>query len=179
MNTERGIPSARSPLGPILVAVAAGGAILILLSWPLFSASVAPSLEDVLPLLNTSLILMSGACLVLGRHFIAQGCVIHHKRSMITAAVFAALFLIVYVTRWATFGTKAFTEQGWLRPFYLTILTSHTLLAIAIVPLVLIALRRALKREFLKHRRIARWTFPFWLYVVLTGWVIYWMLYRL
>ncbi len=171
--------SLKSPIVPILMTVALGSAVILFLSWPIFSRPAAPSLQDVLPLLNTSLILISGACLVLGRFFIAQGRVIYHKRSMITAALFAALFLVFYVTRWAVFGAKAFTAAGWIKAFYLGILISHTFLAIAIVPLVLITLRRALNGDFVKHRPIARLTFPLWLYVVLTGWAIYWMLYRL
>jgi uncharacterized membrane protein YozB (DUF420 family) len=72
-----------------------------------------------------------------------------------------------------------FSGQGWVRPVYFTLLTTHTILAIVIVPLVLIALYRALTNQFVRHRAIARWTYPLWMYVSVTGVIIYWMLYRL
>jgi len=136
-------------------------------------------LQSFLPLLDAAFILTSGVCVIIGRTCIARGKVTYHKRSMLTATVFAALFLITYVARWAFFGTKIFAGQGALRAIYLTILSSHVFLAAAIVPLVVITLSRALRGNFVKHKRIARWTFPLWLYVAITGWLVYWMLYHL
>ena len=132
-----------------------------------------------LPLLNTALIVVSGCFLVLGYNFIRRKRVEAHRRSMLTATVFAALFLVVYVVRALTFETRLFAGQGLVRATYLTILVSHTILAIAVGPLVLLTLRRALRGEFARHRKLARLTAPIWAYVVVTGWVIYMMLYRL
>jgi putative membrane protein len=132
-----------------------------------------------LPLLNAGLIVVSGFFLALGYAFIRRKRVEEHRRCMLTATVFAALFLVVYVSRAMLFETKLFAGEGPVRAIYLAILISHTLLAIAVGPLVLITLRRALRGDFLRHRRIARLTAPIWAYVVVTGWVIYMMLYRL
>jgi len=127
-------------------------------------------------LLNTSLIVVSGAFLLIGYYFIRRKQIELHKRSMLTATVFAALFLVVYVTRALLFETKVFAGEGVVRAVYLVILVSHTILAILVGPFALVTLRRALRGDFVKHRRIARITFPMWLYVVVTGWMIYWML---
>ena len=129
-----------------------------------------------LALLNTSLIVISGICLLVGYYFIRQRKIELHKRSMLTATVFAALFLVVYVSRALLFETKVFAGDGIVRVIYLIILVSHTILAILVGPFALVTLRRALRGEFPKHRQIARITFPMWLYVVVTGWIIYWML---
>lgn len=127
-------------------------------------------------LLNTSLIVVSGVFLLLGYAFIRQRKIALHKRSMLTASTFAALFLVVYVTRALLFETKVFAGEGLIRAVYLMILISHTILATVVGPLALLTLWRALRGEYTRHRRIARVTFPIWLYVVVTGWVIYWML---
>jgi putative membrane protein len=129
--------------------------------------------------LNTSLIVISGLFLLLGYYFIRQRQIERHKRSMLTATTFAALFLVVYVSRALLFETKVFAGEGWVRTLYLAILVSHTILAIAVGPFALVTLRRALRGDYAKHRRIARITFPMWLYVVVTGWLIYWMLHSL
>ena len=130
-------------------------------------------------MLNTSLIVISGIFLLLGYYFIRQRQIELHKRSMLTATTFAALFLVVYVTRALLFETKAFAGEGVVRVIYLAILISHTILAILVGPFALVTLRRALRGDYSKHRQIARITFPMWLYVVVTGWIIYWMLHNL
>jgi putative membrane protein len=130
-------------------------------------------------LLNTALIVISGVFLLIGYYFIRQRKIELHKRSMLTATVFAALFLVVYVTRALLFETKVFAGEGLIRAIYLFILVSHTILAILVGPFALVTLRRALRGDFPKHRQIARITFPMWLYVVITGWIIYWMLHNL
>ena len=127
-------------------------------------------------MLNTTLIVISGVFLLIGYYFIRQKKIELHKKSMLTATVFAALFLVVYVTRALLFETKIFAGEGLVRVIYLVILISHTILAILVGPFALVTLRRALRGEFPKHRQIARITFPMWLYVVVTGWIIYWML---
>ena len=134
-------------------------------------------LESWLPLLNTTLIVISGVFLLLGYVFIRRRQIAWHRRSMLTATVFAALFLVVYVVRYVTTQPRIFAGSGAVRLVYLAILLTHTVLAIAVGPLALVTLRRALRGEYRRHRRIARVTLPIWLYVVVTGWTIYWMLY--
>ncbi len=129
-------------------------------------------------LANTSLIVISGVFLVVGYVLIRRRQVRWHHRSMTTATVFAALFLVVYVTRYALYQPRVFAGSGAERGVYLGILGTHTAIAIAVGPLALLTLRRALRGDFRRHRRIARVTLPLWLYVVATGWVIYWVLYR-
>ena len=130
-------------------------------------------------LLNTSLILISGVFLLLGYYFIRQRQIELHKRSMLTATTFAALFLVVYVSRALLFETKVFAGEGLVRTIYLVILISHMILSVLVGPFALVTLRRALRGDYSKHRQIARITFPMWLYVVVTGWMIYWMLHSL
>ena len=130
-------------------------------------------------LLNTSLIVVSGIFLLVGYYFIRQRRIELHKRSMLTATTFAALFLVVYVSRALLFETRVFAGEDPVRAIYLAILISHTILAIVVGPFALITLRRALRGDYAKHKRIARITFPMWLYVVATGWLIYWMLHSL
>jgi putative membrane protein len=133
--------------------------------------------ESWLPSLNAALIIISGLFLVAGYACIRAKRVVWHRRSMLTASVFAALFLVVYVTRWALFGSKAFEGDGLSRVVYLTILISHIVIAIAVAPLAFVTLRRALGGRFAKHRQIARITLPLWVYTAITGWVVYAMLY--
>lgn len=132
-----------------------------------------------LPPLNTALILVSGIAVVAGYACIRQRRVDWHRRFMLTGAVFAGLFLVVYVVRWALLGSKPFEGTGWLRSLYLAVLGTHVVLAIVLAPLVLVTLQRALRGNFHAHRRIARKTLPLWLYVAASGWVVYWMLYGL
>jgi putative membrane protein len=101
-----------------------------------------------------------------------------HKRVMLAAVVTSSLFLISYLYYHAHVGNVHFQGQGISRPVYFTILTSHTLLAAAVVPLVLVTVTRALRGRFERHRAAARWTYPVWLYVSVTGVVIYFMVYR-
>jgi uncharacterized membrane protein YozB (DUF420 family) len=101
-----------------------------------------------------------------------------HRACMIAALICSALFLVCYLVYHAQVGSVRFQGTGWPRTIYLTILTTHTILAAAIVPLVLVTLRRALRADFDRHRRLARITLPLWLYVSVTGVVVYVMLYR-
>ena len=130
-----------------------------------------------LPLLNTALIVVSGVFLTLGYGFIRARRVTAHHRSMLTAAIFAALFLVVYVIRWLLLGSKAFPGSGTAYALYLTILIPHVVLAIAVAPLALITMRRAFGSRFPEHRHIGRITLPIWAFVAASGWVIYLMLY--
>jgi len=137
------------------------------------------SLEVWLPAFNTTLIGISGVFLVTGYTFIRRRQSTWHHRSMLAATVFAALFLTVYVLRAVLLETRLFAGQGLLRAFYLAILVSHTLAAIAVGPLALLTLCRAFRRQFALHRRVARLTLPLWLFVVVSGWTVYLMLYHL
>ena len=102
-----------------------------------------------------------------------------HRACMLSAFGCSTLFLISYLIYHFHVGSMPFKGQGWIRAVYFTILLSHTILAAAVVPLALVTLSRALKNRFPAHKRIARWTFPVWLYVSVTGVVVYVMLYKL
>ncbi len=130
-----------------------------------------------LPALNAALNAVSAVLLGAGYVFIRQGQRDRHRFCMIGAFGVSCLFLTSYLVYHFEVGSVPFTKQGWVRPLYFTILITHVVLAVAIVPLVLVTLSRALKERFDKHRAIARWTLPLWLYVSVTGVVIYWMLY--
>jgi putative membrane protein len=134
---------------------------------------------DFLPTLNALLNSTSAVFLLVGHRFIKRGNTQSHKKCMIGAVCTSVLFLISYLTYHYFHGTTRFLGEGWIRPVYFTILTSHTILAAGIVPLVIVTLRRGLKEIFDKHKRIARWTYPLWLYVSVTGVIIYVMLYHL
>ena len=132
-----------------------------------------------LPTLNAILNALSAILLVSGYLFIRRRKIAAHKRCMIAAVVTSSLFLVSYLTYHYQIGSKPFEGQGPVRTVYFSILLSHTALAITIVPLVLMTLRRALKGNFERHAHLARRTLPVWLYVSVTGVVVYWMLYRL
>jgi putative membrane protein len=130
-----------------------------------------------LPAVNAALIVISGVFLIFGYACIRAHRIIWHRRSMLTAAVFAALFLVVYVTRYALFGSKIYPGDGVSRLIYFGILIPHVIIAIAVAPLAFITLRRALRGRYAKHRQIARITVPLWIYVAISGWAVYAMLY--
>ena len=136
-------------------------------------------MEELLPLTHAVLIAISGISVLIGFILIKRKNIHFHKYAMLNATVFAGLFLVVYVTRYMLYGDSTFAGSGWIRVVYLLILVSHIILSIVIVPMVLITLYRALKRQFARHRAIARYTVPVWLYVVVTGWIIYFMLHHL
>lgn len=136
------------------------------------------SISD-LPTVNATLNSASALLLSVGYFFIRQKRITAHKICMISAFATSILFLASYLFYHYNIGSKSFTGQGWIRPVYFTILISHTILAMVIVPLVIITLSRALKARFVKHKKIARWTLPIWLYVSVTGVTVYLMLYQL
>jgi len=131
-----------------------------------------------LPHLNAFLNSTSALLLLAGYYFIRRGKIQSHRTCQVAALVTSALFLISYLTYHYYHGDTKFLGQGIVRPFYFTILISHVVLAIVIVPLVLITAYRAARGDFFRHRRIARWTFPLWLYVSVTGVIVYLMLYH-
>ncbi len=128
--------------------------------------------------LNASLNGASGILLVVGFSMIRQGRIQSHKRCMLAAFAASSIFLVSYVVYHIRVGNILFQGHGWIRPVYFTILISHVILAIVIVPLAIITLSRALAERFDRHRRIARWTLPLWLYVSVTGVIVYLMLYQ-
>jgi putative membrane protein len=130
-------------------------------------------------LFNTSLIVVSGVALVVGRIMIARKNIAGHKAAMLTASVFAFLFLVVYVIRWIAFGSTPFAGEGAVRTFYFGLLIAHSILAIVIIPFAVKTLYYAWRQDFEAHKPIARKTFAMWLTVAVSGWVIYWMLYHL
>jgi putative membrane protein len=134
--------------------------------------------DSVLPHLNAALNAASGLLLLAGLYFIRRGRVSAHRACMLSALVVSGLFLISYVTYHLQYGSVKFAGQGVARPIYFFILITHVVLAAAIVPLVFVTARRALRADFARHRKIARWTYPLWLYVSVTGVVVYFMLYH-
>lgn len=132
-----------------------------------------------LPALNATLNATAAVLLAVGWTLIRRGRVAQHRKVMIAAFGVSVAFLISYLVYHAQVGSVRFTKPGAIRIVYFTILISHTILAAAIVPMVLLSLSRGLKRQDARHRAIARWTMPLWLYVSVTGVVVYLMLYRL
>ena len=134
---------------------------------------------ETLTAISTTCIVCSGASLLLGWYFIrARKDVSRHRRTMLTATTFAAMFLVFYVTRWSIYGSKAFPGAGGWKLFYLANLVPHIILAMALGPLVLRLIYLALKkRDYAAHRKLARVTLPIWLYVAASGWLIYYLLY--
>jgi putative membrane protein len=132
-----------------------------------------------LPTLNAILNSTSAILLLIGHRFMKQGNITAHKRAMIGVFVVSAMFLTSYLVYHYGHGSQPFKGEGIVRPIYFAILISHTILATAIVPLAIITLVRGLKGRYESHKRIARWTYPIWLYVSATGVIIYLMLYHL
>jgi uncharacterized membrane protein YozB (DUF420 family) len=121
----------------------------------------------------------SALLLVTGYRFIRAKNVIAHRTCQVAALVVSILFLASYLTYHYNHGSTRFQGTGLARPIYFTILTTHTILAMVIVPLVILTFYRALRGEFTRHRRIARVTLPIWLYVSITGVIVYLMLYQI
>ena len=134
---------------------------------------------DALPTVNASLNALSALLLLAGWRAIRSGRRERHRALMLSALSCSALFLVGYLTRVALTGTHRFPGGGALRATYLAVLGSHTVLAVAVLPMVLRTLYLALRGRFEAHRRIARFTFPVWLYVSVTGVAVYVMLYHL
>ena len=131
-----------------------------------------------LPAVNASLNALSGILLLTGYIMIRARRIQQHRRFMIAAFITSSVFLVCYVVYHAQVGSVPFTRQGVVRPLYFTILVTHVTLAAAVVPLALVTLSRGLKGRYPQHIRIARWTFPLWLYVSVTGVLVYVLLYQ-
>ena len=142
------------------------------------SGMEAEALGALLARTNATLNLTSGILLTSGWIFIRRGDIRRHRLSMLGAVAASSLFLIFYVTRFTITGTHSFAGEGVARTIYLAMLSSHIILAILIVPCVLRLLFLVWKERFQDHRRLARWVFPAWLYVSVTGFLVYILLYH-
>jgi len=161
-------------IGLVSVLVLVGVAFILLGQQPQFEGSDNISS---LPALNAFLNGTSAVLLTVGYVFIRRKKVTNHKICMVTAFGLSCLFLISYLIHHYQVGSIPFSGQGWVRPVYFTLLISHIILAAFIVPLALTALYRALNGQFDKHVKITRWALPIWLYVSVTGVIVYFMLY--
>ena len=132
-----------------------------------------------LPPVNATLNGISAILLTVGFVMIRQKRKEAHRACMVAAFITSTIFLICYLTYHAYAGHTSFKDPAWFRPWYLGLLVTHVILAAAIVPLILMTFYRALKGRFEAHRKIARWTWPLWMYVSVTGVVIYFLLYRI
>ena len=130
------------------------------------------------PALNATLNGTSGVLLLIGRWLISRRKIAAHRACMIAAMTASAVFLCCYLFFHFKVGNVLFLGRGWARPVYFTILITHVTLAIVIVPMAIITLSRGLKAHYAKHRAIARWTWPLWMYVSVTGVIVYFMLYQ-
>lgn len=159
----------------ILASVALSAAIASFLIWLIYFKGrvAAPDWVGSLPAVNALLNSLSALSLILGYINIRRGNRAVHMRFMLTATVFSALFLMSYITYHFFHGDTRFQGHGWIRPAYFFILISHIGLSIAALPVILVTLWYALGSQFQVHRRIARWTFPIWLYVSVTGVIVY------
>lgn len=172
MPSERFVLSAIALVSVLVVVIVA---VLTLTPKPMEGAAGA----SILPTLNAVLNGTSALLLSLGYVFIRRRRVVAHLSCMLSAFVASSLFLVSYVTYHYQAGSRPFTGTGWVRGVYFALLISHIVLAAVIVPLALTTIYRAWAGTFDRHRRIARWTLPIWLYVSVTGVVVYWMLYHL
>ena len=133
---------------------------------------------SIFPALNASLNGLSGILLVVGHSLIHRKRVAAHRACMLAAFASSSVFLACYLYYHFHAGVIRFQGHGWIRPVYFTLLLSHTVLAVVVVPMVLVTLSRALRSDFERHRAIARWTYPIWLYVSLTGVLVYFFVYQ-
>ena len=131
-----------------------------------------------LPTINAILNATSGILIIIGYIMIRRKKIAAHRACMIGAVSASVIFLISYLVYHFNVGATRFAGTGWSRPVYFTVLVTHTALAAVLAPVVVVTLRRALKGEFARHLKIAKWTFPMWLYVSITGVLVYFMLYH-
>jgi putative membrane protein len=132
-----------------------------------------------LPALNAVLNSLSATFLLIGYAFIKQDRQAAHRNCMIGALICSTLFLTSYLIYHYNAGRTGFKDPAWFRPIYLVILLTHTILAVVIVPMVMMTVSRAIKRRYELHKKISRWTWPLWMYVSVTGVLIYFLLYQI
>jgi putative membrane protein len=171
---------ARTPLSVVAAIIAVSVAASLFLFWLIYfhaPADVAGTELAFLPALNALLNALAAVALVTGYVFIISGRIGAHRASMFTAFVFSSLFLAAYITNYALHGEMRFPKDaGEIRWVYFPLLISHIILAVVVLPMILITFFLSLSGRFPAHRRLARWTFPIWLYVSVTGVVVYLML---
>ena len=131
-----------------------------------------------LPAVNATLNALSGILLLIGYSLIRARRIEQHRRIMIAAFVTSSMFLACYVIYHVQVGSVRFTRHGFVRPLYFTILISHVSLAAVVPPLAILTLSRGLKARYARHRAVARWTWPIWMYVSVTGVLVYVLLYQ-
>jgi uncharacterized membrane protein YozB (DUF420 family) len=131
-----------------------------------------------LPAVNASLNALAGVLLLIGYVLIRSGRREQHRRVMIAAFITSAVFLVCYLVYHAQVGSVRFTRQGFVRYLYFTVLVTHVVLAAAVLPLAIVTLSKGLNERYRQHRAVARWTFPIWLYVSVTGVLVYVLLYQ-
>jgi len=131
-----------------------------------------------LPGINACFNAASATCLLAGIFFIRRKNIPFHRASMVSALFFSACFLAGYLFYHAHAGSREFPGEGWARVIYFLILVPHSILATVMLPMIFFTFKRALAGDLVRHRRLARWTLPIWLYVSVTGVIVYWMLYR-
>ena len=136
------------------------------------------SIRD-LPAVNAALNATAAALLIWGFILIRRRSIAAHRKVMLAAFATSSVFLACYLVYHFNVGSVRFARTGAIRTFYLSLLTSHTILAAAVPPLAIITLSRGLRARYDRHRKIARWTLPIWLYVSVTGVMVYWMLYQM
>jgi putative membrane protein len=163
---------------PILGIVVLSLAVASFLIWLIYFKGrvAAPDWVLALPVANASFNSLSALCLIFGYINIRRGNRIVHMRFMLSATLFSGLFLVSYILYHFYHGDTPFPGHGWIRPVYFFVLISHVGLSMVALPLILAALWYALRNQFQIHRRIARWTFPIWLYVSVTGVIVYFSL---
>lgn len=157
-----------------VVSVAALGGLIWLLYFR--DATTASGSMTYLPAVNATLNACSAVCLALGFSAIRRNARVTHQRFMISALAFSTLFLVSYIIYHATHGDTRFTGQGWIRPVYFFVLISHIILSAVALPMVLTTFYFSWSAQFARHRRLARFTFPLWMYVSVTGVLIFLML---
>ena len=180
-STISGLPAneTRTPPAVIGGVIAVSAVASLFLCWLVYyhaPSDVAGTQLAFLPALNALLNGLSAAALVVGFSFIKAGKVSAHRASMFTAFVFSSLFLVTYITNHALHGDMRFHGQGAIRSFYFPLLISHIGLSVVALPMILITFFLSLTQRFPAHRRLARFTFPIWLYVSVTGVLVYLML---
>lgn len=163
---------------PFPAIVALSAVIAAFLFWLIYFKSkvAAPDWVSTLPTAIAAFNSLAAICLIFGYANIRRGNRIVHQRFMLSATAFSALFLITYITYHSFRADTHFPGQGIVRPIYFSILISHITLSVIALPLILSALWYALRGHFQFHRRIARWTFPIWLYISVTGVIVYFFL---
>jgi putative membrane protein len=173
------VNEARTPISLVAAIIAISAAASLFLCWLVYyhaPSDVTGTHLLFLPALNALLNGLSAAALVTGFCFILAKRVSAHRASMFTAFVFSSAFLVTYITNHALHGDMHFHGQGSIRPFYFTLLISHISLSVVALPMILLTFFLSLSGRFPAHRRLARFTFPIWLYVSVTGVIVYAML---